>query len=137
MFAEKVYLFVYRAIGHYFLQVKRELDGKNVALSFDCWSDRYTKTSFLGVVVRHVDRAKMCIVQRSIAVKELPHPHTSANIRAAVLDVMQQFAIDESRVVKIVGDNASNVRAAFTEKKTVEVEGDGKDVLVSINQKIR
>lgn len=68
----------------------------------------------------------MKVAQRPLAVKLLPHPHTSVNIRAACMDVLREYGINEKNVVRIVGDNAANVRGSFTEEKVLSVQIDGR-----------
>ena len=80
-------------------QITHELAGKDVVAVFDGWTDRFSKQSYLGVVVRFVDMNAKCIRQRVIAIRPLPHPHTHSVIREFILAVLQEYNVDEKQVV--------------------------------------
>jgi len=48
-----------------------------------------------------------------IAMKELPHPHTSNNIYDKMIEILRFWGIGYDKVLKIVTDNAANMIKAF------------------------
>ncbi len=122
-------------------QIRNVLHGKDVVLVYDGWSDRYSKRSYLGIVARYVDTVAKQIKNRILAVKDLKHPHTSENVRTCLMDVLQDYEVQENQVkldvllrkqtlmslqlIKLVADNGANLRKCFTAVETIECEYDG------------
>jgi hypothetical protein len=74
------------------------LSGKDIVLVFDGWWDRYGKRSYLGVIARYVDKDAKQMKNKILAIRELPHPHTSVHIRACMINVMHNYGVDEKQV---------------------------------------
>ena len=79
-------------------QIRNILRGKDIVLVYDGWSDRYGKRSYLGIVARYVDTEAKQISHRILAVKDLLLPHTSNDIRACLMDVLQEYELGEKQV---------------------------------------
>ena len=79
-------------------QIRNVLRGKDIVLVYDGWCDRYGKRSYLGIVARYVDTDAKQIKHIILAVKDLLHPHTSDNIFACLMDVLQDFEVERKQV---------------------------------------
>jgi hypothetical protein len=89
-----------------------------------------------------MDMAAKCIKQRILAVRQLSHPHTHAEIRICVLGVLREYGVRENQVVitclflnyncttqltKLVADSAANVRKSFGDSVVLECDNNEND----------
>ncbi len=81
-------------------QIRNVLRGKDIVLVYDGWCDRYGKRSYLGIVARYVDTDAKQIKHRILAVKDLRHPHTSENIHACLMDVLQDYELEKTGEIR-------------------------------------
>jgi len=96
------------------VQIKTELHGKDVVVIYNRWSDRFSKRSYLDIVVRFIDMSEKIFKQSILAVSELEHPHTFDRVRACVLDVLRSYDVDaDKQLVKLCADNGSNLRKSL------------------------
>lgn len=82
-------------------------------LTFDIWASR-TTDSFLALTMHFVS-ADFDLKSYTLTIARFPGKHTGVRIADLVLSLMQKWELDALRLIKIVGDNGSNVIKAYKE----------------------
>ena len=77
----------------------------SIALTSDIWTSSHQRTSYLSVVAHYLD-SKYRLNKRVIGFKDIDESHTGEAIASQILEVIQEYKI-EDRVVSITLDNAS------------------------------
>ena len=75
------------------------------ATSFDIWTCKHSKRSFMGLTYHFVDR-NFCPQKILLSASFFPHPHNYQTINDWIVDVFEDFKISRSRIH--VTDEASN-----------------------------
>jgi hypothetical protein len=104
-----VLTFVLRLYDHLFLRVVCELSRaiSKIHVSFDGWTTKGGKKSFLGIVAHYV-LASGELQDLPIALPQLTGAHTSEWMAKVVVATLQKFEIAPHNVSYFVLDNASN-----------------------------
>ena len=88
---------------------------RRINITTDLWSKKGMTASFLGITAHfYADHKRHNI---TIAVKEMPSPHTADNILSVVNDVLTDWNIPLHKVGNTITDNGSNIMKAFKEMK--------------------
>lgn len=85
---------------------------KRITIVLDLWSKK-DMTPFIGVTGHFFNRKEKRHCHVTLALKELAHPHTGNVIYDKLSSILDFWDIDESKVVKVITDNASNMINAF------------------------
>lgn len=91
------------------------LEAKRITVTTDLWT-KCDLTPFMGVTAHFYNRKDHQRYNVVLALRELPHPHTGDNIYNALIDVLNDWGVDISKVFKAVTDNAANMIKAFRDQ---------------------
>lgn len=87
------------------MQIEEEVKDRFVALMIDFATKN--NRSFMGVSLQYVCNGR--IEERSIGILEMNSSHTSRHILAVLIDLLNSFGIEKSRVLSVTTDNAPNL----------------------------
>uniref|UniRef100_A0A1X7U2L3 BED-type domain-containing protein n=1 Tax=Amphimedon queenslandica TaxID=400682 RepID=A0A1X7U2L3_AMPQE len=78
----------------------------------DIWSKKGL-TSYLGITAHYYSTANQCIEHPTLAVREIPHPHTGQFICDLTYQIINDWGIPLNKVQFVITDNGSNMVKAF------------------------
>ena len=108
-------------------EVKSKIKGalensRRVAVTTDIWSKSMCTDSYIGFTVHFVNvKTKKKEVYR-LCCREFNVSHTAANISKIMTTIFKEFDI-QSKVFRVLTDNAANMIAAFRDINDQEQEG--------------
>ncbi|XP_055550267.1 zinc finger BED domain-containing protein 4-like [Wyeomyia smithii] len=88
----------------------------HICLSMDIWTETMSEKGFLGITVHFLEGTSF--VSTDIVIKQMCTNHTADNIKKAVIEALNEWDIDHTKVVSVVTDNGVNMVAAM--RKTFE-----------------
>ena len=88
------------------IDLKNELKGKFLFLKLDCATR--IQTNYLGVNVRYIDSENKAVT-KTLMLVDTKSEHTSKELKAKLVNILQEFDIPMNKVICCVSDNASNM----------------------------
>jgi hypothetical protein len=82
-----------------------------IHISCDVWTKKGMTQSFLGVTAHFVSLMELRCV--TLAVREMPCPHTGERIKEVLEKILIEWEIQPFQLGKVVTDNGSNMIKAF------------------------
>ena len=86
-------------------RLREEVKGKFLFIKLDCATR--LRTNYLGVTVRFINRSTVPST-KTLALVDTRAQHTSKDLKAMLLKILDEFKIEINQVICIVTDNASN-----------------------------
>ncbi|XP_053212261.1 E3 SUMO-protein ligase ZBED1-like [Panonychus citri] len=78
--------------------------------TFVVWTDTYNSRSYLGLTCHYID--SYCAKSLCLKVIALTEAHSANYIATTVKDIMQEYNIDQEKLVTMVTDGATNIVSA-------------------------
>ncbi len=82
---------------------------RKVAICVDIWSKKGLSASYLGITAQFLTPRNHKRNRATLAVRQLPSPHTGDNVEAVVEEVLGEWSIPREKVSAILTDNGSNM----------------------------
>lgn len=115
-------------IDQQYIKIKTELrkilkNAEKINLVVDGWTKKGFSSSYLGVVCCFYNMNKKRRENYVLAVRYFRKlNHTKEAIKDLFDEVMQEYEIAESKILKIITDNAKNMKSAFDSDKSIALE---------------
>lgn len=93
------------------------LHGGRVSVGVDLWSRRNLTASYVAVTAHYYDKKSHKLQRALLGIRKISSPHTAQKIRELTDEVLLEWNISHSRLIKVATDNGSNVIKAFRESR--------------------
>lgn len=88
-------------------------DAKLISITTDLWSRPGYSAAFMGVTCHYFDRKTHQLRRALLACRKIQQPHTAQKIHDVFESVVKEWCLDDSRILRIITDNGSNIECAF------------------------
>lgn len=91
------------------LKIKNLLSATNfIAITTDCWTS-ITMQPFIAVTAHFVDRNKFALTRVCLSCRKMDIDHTSENLKDTILDILEQWGLNDKIISGCTTDNGSNI----------------------------
>lgn len=109
---------VLKEMGKVYLQLKQRIQdrlacARKILLCVDEWTNKGMTMALVGVTAHFYNRQTHELNRILLGLRRIQHPKTADRIRQLVLDLLNEWEIPESKVWRIITDNAKNMEKAF------------------------
>lgn len=84
-----------------------------ISVSTDTATTKGLTHAYIGIAIHFIDPSKRELATVVLDIRQMNERHTGENIRKVVECALEESGIEKSRVLRVVTDSASNVKAAF------------------------
>lgn len=88
-------------------------NAKFIAMTIDLWSRPGYSSAMMGITCHFFDRKLNRLLRALLACRTIEQPHTGEKIYNLSKKIIDEWGIDQSRILRIVSDNGSNIVSAF------------------------
>lgn len=88
-------------------------NAKYVSLTLDLWSRPGYSSAMMGITCHYFNRKSRQLQRALVACRTISQPHTGENIHDLYNTIREEWNLSETRILRIVTDNGSNVVSAF------------------------
>lgn len=92
---------------------KRLAAARKVSIGIDLWTKKGLTASFLAISACYFCPELQSPQHILLALEQVAHPHTAQVIKACVDKCIQDWGIENEKVITVITDNGSNMVAAF------------------------
>lgn len=108
-------------------QIRLLIGTQHFSIATDALTTKSMTMSVLGVVIFFIDNNNLKVERAALDLCALTERHTGDYIRQISLEKIKSFGLDETNVVRVVSDGASNMKKAFFEPFTSATDDDQND----------
>jgi hypothetical protein len=102
------------AVDHMTIAIKGDLHlARQVVIGMDCWSKKSLTAAFLAISASFYHPLHRRPVHILLNLHQLSHPHTGEVLAEKLMQTLECWEIDKSKVMMVVTDNGSNMIKAL------------------------